>query len=227
MKTAAVALLGLAFGWVAEANPVDVRVPVVTDKQWERCFAAVDAKGAAISCEVGYAITNESAGQLDIRVPIFWKADEAFSEQAFVEKCRPRLEAMGELTHAYHIEAVKDPAKATPKLQVPAGMTLVFCDFSITVPEGSKSFSIVASYWQAASEQGVPYVPLFEDPEKKRDEALYTFTAFPTGTEHLKLASSHAGKTTALKSRVSVTPKHNELILIRAVKGDADVVPEP
>ncbi len=227
MKSAIFALLVLACLPVAEANPFSIVEPVAVDKQSERCLAAVDAKGAAISCEVDYAVTNGSFGQHDIRVPIFWKADEPFSEAAFIEKCRPRLESGKELLHSYRIQAVKDPAQTTPKIQVPAGMTLVFCDFAITVPQGSKSFSIVASYWQPASGEGIPYVPIFEDPEKQRAESAFTFTAFPTGTEHLTLASTHTGKTTVLKSRISVTPKHNELILIRPVKGDADVVPEP
>jgi hypothetical protein len=151
-----------------------------------------------------------------IKVPVFWPKGEAFKEEDFLKKCHPMLEWNEQLLRPVRIQN----QEASQDLKVPESMSLIFCFFEMKIAAEAQTTSLVASYWQPAGAEGIPYVPLFEDAKKERDESLFTFTAFPVGTQTLSLASKHAGKTTVLKTRITVIPQDKEEIIIRCEGAD-------
>jgi hypothetical protein len=97
--------------------------------------------------------------------------------------------------------------------KAPPGTRLVICVFSFPKPPSS-NFSLVVSYQQPLQDGKFYYLPLFEKGEQPKDLKEFTLSAFPIGNSVLKLIEPNKPDSRELATRITVTPKHDQMIAI-------------
>lgn len=194
---------------VAWANPI--ATPPVKEatikKTWEKCLISAGTKSATVSCAVGYVAKNFLEYPVYISVPVFLPAGIETDPAKLKNTLKPRLETGGKVLEPIWISA---GGHSTAK-----GMAE--CRFEIGhVPD--KAFSIVVSYEQPAIDGRIYYLPLFEGGKSPMIGDDFTVTFFPTNGAALSLESQHRNKVTALRTRITIHPLHNETIKVATAK---------
>ncbi|MGL5017640.1 MAG: hypothetical protein ACRDBP_05875 [Luteolibacter sp.] len=206
-------LLWLIFGIaVARGNPVFVESRI--EKAWERCLICVSKDAATVSCSVGYGFSEGNIvvpSNLEVLIPIVWSRRPGEDEKRFKESCDPRIEVGDQLVRLDRVTFTKDPS-------LPGELEVAVCRFTIRV-QTPKSFSMVVSYTQPSYGGHTYYIPLFEGGHSPEMSDKFTISLFPAKGMKLKLASKHASKTTAMATRITIHPQHQELIDVITTPG--------
>ena len=188
-------------------NPVST---ASIEKTWERCLVAIDDETAHVSCAVGYKATDGINGPMYFSVPVFLpKGSFSGAEQA-QRIVNPRLEVAGTIHEPTRVNIRSTPSEFE-------GTTRVDFAFILT-PLKSRSFSIVVTYRQPLLGKSFAYLPQFEHGTKPREPSSFTLTAFPKGAGTVRLATKHKNIAASMSTRLTLTPTHDELIVVEHSK---------
>lgn len=201
-------LLGALVSPGVRANPL---FSVEATKTWERCLISMGEKEATVSCAVGYQAKKHLDEYFHVHVPVVWKGKPEDDPAEFLRVVNPRLEIGG---------TVLKPQVSFDKIdQLPDGLVIGLCSFGVKgVP--SKGFSIVATYQQPIYDDQVRYMPLFENGGKPDPNGEFSITFFPGTPATLALESKHEGPVTATATRITVSPRDREWIVVRNVSAE-------
>lgn len=207
----------LALRGSANANPIAINGESIIEKAWERCLVCIDGSAARVSCAVGYVTEKRATTDLYFTVPVYWPAGEKFDLEHAAQVIAPRIECDGTV---YKPTSLRLASDVLPPLdgQPPSDRVKIDCDFQIKFPEGN-GFSFVASYNQPLVSGTAYYLPLFERDPTPEKAKKFTITFFPSGFGELELLSEHDDRAKILRTRVTITPKHQELIAVRIKQG--------
>ncbi|RYD21956.1 MAG: hypothetical protein EOP88_09600 [Verrucomicrobiaceae bacterium] len=180
------------------------------DKTWERCLICVSPESATVSCAVGYVGKAGLERGFQVHLPLIVPETMNGDEQRVLKTFKPRLEFDGRILEGKSVSFHAFPS-------VP-GVSFARCTFDFPRAPG-KSFSIVASYEQPVINGHIYYVPQFESGKSPGSSGEYTISFFPTGSATLSLKSTHKNNATALGTRITVHPVHEELIVVSVASG--------
>ena len=191
-------------------NPVFVESTI--DKTWERCLISVSEDIATVSCAVGYGVRENPPSKLEVLIPVVWLRGGNEDTKRFSRSCDPRLEIGDTIFRPDSVTFSKDPS-------LPADLSIATCHFTVRllIP---KSFSMVVSYSQPVYKGHVYYLPLFEHGRSPEMSDKFTISLFPTKGARLELLSEHASKATTMSTRITIHPRHNEMIAVKTKPGE-------
>ena len=197
----------------ARANPIVINGESQIKKSWERCLIHLGDKTAQVSCAVGYVTKKRIAANLHFTVPVFWSTGKPIDLKKISETISARIECDGV---AYKATAVRIASNVLPSRddELPSDRVKIDCDFVIKFPKG-REFSMVVSYNQPLISGIFYYLPLFERDSAPEKDKRFMITFFPSNSDELELLTKHEKGARVLKTRVSITPKHRELIAVR------------
>ncbi|GAA5484387.1 hypothetical protein [Haloferula sargassicola] len=209
----------------ADANPIAINGESIIEKAWERCLVYMDGSTARVSCAVGYVTEKRATADLYFTVPVYWPAGESVDLERAAQVIAPRIECDGTV---YMPTSVRLASDVLPPLDddPPLDRVKIDCDFLIKFPKGN-GFSFVASYNQPLISGTAYYLPLFERDPTPEKAKRFTITFFPSGFGELELLSKHEDRAKALRTRVTITPKHRELIAVRIKQGEQGATGQP
>lgn len=193
-------------------NPVFLESTI--EKAWERCLIGVSQDVATVSCAVGYGFSEgvNPPSKLEILIPVVWQQGADKDTKRFSKACDPCIEIGDDIFRPDNVTFSKDPS-------LPAELSIAICHFTVRVLI-PKSFPMVVSYSQPIYKGVVYYMPLFEHERSPEMSDKFTISLFPTKGVRLELASKHASKTTAMSTRITIHPRHNELIAVKTKPGE-------
>lgn len=192
------------------ANPIAV-APV--EKSWERCLIGVGAETATVSCAVGYMAKGPLQDPLFFSVPVIWPKAIAQNPDQVIRDVDPRLELDGAVHRPKGIQFVEDAS-------LPEGMMLAQCRFILGAAPAPQ-FALVVTYEQPLIRGLVAYLPQFEEGKNPAAGKEFSISLFPQGGGELALVSKHEAKATTMATRITIQPRHKELVLVRSAASGA------
>jgi hypothetical protein len=195
-------------------NPIFLESTI--NKTWERCLVSVSKDVATVSCAVGYGFSEgvSPPSNLEVLIPVVWLQGANEDTKRFSRSCDPCIEIGDAIFRPDKVTFSKDPS-------LPADLSIAICHFTVRVLI-PKSFSMVASYSQPIYNGLLYYMPLFEHGRSPEMSDKFTISLFPTKGVGLELSSEHASKATAMSTRITIHPRHNELIVVKTKPGEQD-----
>jgi hypothetical protein len=189
----------------ARANPLAV---ALVEKTWERCLIGVGAETATVSCAVGYVAKGPLQDPLSFSVPVIWPKALAQDPDQVIRDVDPRLELEGVVHRPKRVQFVEDAS-------LPEGMRLAQCRFNLGGAPAPQ-FAIVVTYEQPLIRGLVAYLPQFEEGKNPASGKEFSISLFPQGGGELALVSKHEAKATTMATRITIQPRHKELVLVRS-----------
>lgn len=205
-----VPILALSESTTVSANPIAV---AMVEKTWERCLIGVGTESATVSCAVGYAAKGQSKDPLYVSVPVIWPKALPQDPDRVIREADPRLELDGAVHRPKGVRFVEDAS-------LPEGMMLAQCHFILGAAP-SQQFAIVVTYVQPLIRGLMAYLPQFEDGKSPAAGKEFSISLFPQGGGELALVSKHEAKVTAMATRITIQPRHKELVLVRSAASGA------
>jgi len=211
MKRLALTILSsLLIAANALSNPIVINGGLGLEKTHEQCAIAVGAKSAAISCKVDYSIERRAAGGVHINLPIFWPRTKEFDTEKADKLLAVTLECDGEVYTPTSL------GKATAASLEEKPFIELNCSFFIKLPK-KNNFTLIVTYNQPLINGVCYYEPLFEKDPPKDKLKNFNIMFFPTNKAFLELTSKHEERASIMKTRISITPKHREMIAVKSV----------
>ncbi len=216
------ALACWTFQSISNANPIFVSNDTyVATKLWERCLAAVNSKGAAISCAIGYGLKPDqstkagAARRFNIVLPVFMPRGAAQTEKELLNLFAPKLEENGSVITPRYAEILPDSASRAA-YRAPWGAQVVFFTFDVQSGHSKEGTSLVVTYQQPLINGAFHYLPLFENDQNPPENAEFSFTAFPSQSDiTLRLKSENRSVRSRAKTRITLNLRQRELISIK------------
>lgn len=199
-----------------KANPVEWKGETKISKTWERCLISVSEQSVGVSCAVGYKIDKRVSRDLFITVPVFWPKGATYDTEVIAERISPRIECG---TVIYEPSAIRNPAdiKEFDSEKLDSKCVVINFRFVVRVPD-DKDFRLLVTYEQPLIQSQAIYYPLFETGAQPFDHKGFTVTFFTSDTSELSLVSAHVGKVESMRSRITIVPNHEELIIVNKMK---------
>lgn len=195
----------------AKGNPLVWEQGGTLVKTHEKCAIGIGKEDSKVSCSIRYKVIERRSERISILVPILCDSSKEEPDAAWVEKsAAPRLECEGVIYKAGYINT--SMASLPPWNGEPWE---VQGEFSIPFPKGTE-FTIVVSYRQPHIAGVAHYLPLFEDGDAARRREDFEIEFFPLEDFQLRLLTSHPERAEVSRSRISIVPKHRELISIQS-----------
>lgn len=189
----------------SRANPIAV---ALVEKTWERCLIGVGTESATVSCAVGYVAKGALQDPLFFSVPVIWPKALAQDPDQVIRDVDPRLEIEGVVHRPKGVQFAEDAS-------LPEGMMLAQCRFILgAVP--APQFALVVTYEQPLIRGLVAYLPQFEEGKNPASGKEFSISLFPQGGGELALVSKHEAKVMAMATRITIQPRHKELVLVRS-----------
>ena len=193
----------------ARGNPIS---KASIEKTWERCLVAIDHETADVSCAVGYEykVTDRIGEALLFSVPVFLPEGSFSGDEQALHIVNPRLEMAGKIHQPVrvHINSTSSEFKGTTRV-----------DFAfLLLRPNSRPFTIVVTYRQPLLGKSFAYLPQFEPATKPREPSSFTLTTFPKGAGTVYLATKHKNVAESMSTRLTLTPTHDELIIVEHSK---------
>ena len=201
-----------------KANPVEWKGETKISKTWERCLISVSEQSAGVSCAVGYKVDKRISKDLFITVPVFWPKGANYDPEAIAERISPRIECDGVI---YEPSGIRDPAdiREFESEELDGKCVVINFGFVVRVPDG-RDFRLLVTYEQPLIESQAAYYPLFETGAQPFDRKGFTVTFFTSDTSELSLVTLHKGNVESMRSRITVVPNHEELIVVNKTNQD-------
>ena len=197
------------------ANPIIENESARAEKLSESCLIFLNQESLKVSCKIEYKIINRSSPNIHIHIPVYC----TLAQYQKIEKTKTiidaKIECEGLSYSPLGVFSSDVDAKGYPIFgeSAPNSKVEVGCEFLVKTPTSDK-FTILVTYTQPLIDGIAYYLPLFERSSTPVNITDFEITFFTTSESKLKLVTQHPDRSKLMGRRITVNPKHGELIAV-------------
>jgi len=232
MKLLGTSLILIAFSYSGFGNFLVDQPNYPIHKVEEECRIQIEAGRAKVTCRVVYEferISMRTVGEpvteedqpMIVDLPFFWPSERGREKDHIEEYVTPRLTQEGKTLLPYET-GFRDHKEGNGFKNTIIG----YAKFSIS-ERPSGRFTLTSIYYQPIIDDIVYYEPNFEgetSPEKSEDFLISFTSSTPVSME---LTTKHKHPTNINRDRIDILPVHAELIGVRIIYGEQDILTNP
>ena len=199
----------------AYANPIVVNESQKAEKLSESCLIFLNQESLKVSCKIEYKMIDRSSPNIHIHIPVYCTVAQYQEIEKTKNLINAKIECEGLSYRPVGFFSSDVDGKGNPIFgdAAPNSKMEVGCEFLVENPKTDK-FTILVTYTQPLINGIAYYLPLFEKSSPPANMAEFEIAFFTTSEFKLSLVTQHSNRSKLMSRRISISPKHGELIAV-------------